>query len=117
MAVSNPSLISSGGLNLTNCLKLSEKTEHKLMTGCNLMDKFLNGGFVPGKLYEIYGESGSGKTQLAIQLLLQSLLPTENGGLGGISLYLMTGKPLNEKRFNEMKDGFIAKNNKLISEQ
>ena len=28
------------------------------------------GGFLPKRLYEVYGESGTGKTQFAIQLLL-----------------------------------------------
>ena len=82
-----------------------------------MLTDFFRGGFVPKKLYEIYGESGSGKTQFAIQLLLQSLLPTNYGGLEGQSLYLMTGKPLNEKRFNEIKENFLTTNKNKISEQ
>jgi hypothetical protein len=31
------------------------------------------------------------------------LLSIQQGGLEGKSIYLMTGKPLNEKRFNEIK--------------
>jgi len=84
--------------------------ENRLTTGCDILTDFLRGGLLPGKLYEIYGESGSGKTQLAIQLLLQSLLSTNEGGLAGKSLYLMTGKPLNEKRFVEIKEAFLAHN-------
>ena len=116
-AVSNPSLNPIGGLNMTTCLKLLEAGTQKLSTGCDMIDQFLKGGFVPGKLYEIYGESGSGKTQFSIQLLLQSLLATKDGGLDGLSLYLMTGKPLNERRFTELKDGFLANNDGKISEQ
>ena len=70
MAASNPSLNPMGGLNITTCLKMLEAGTHKLSTGCDHIDQFLKGGFVPGKLYEIYGESGSGKTQFSIQLLL-----------------------------------------------
>ena len=90
---------SGNGLVLTNCYKMALKSEPKLATGDDVLTEFFRGGFVPKKIYEIYGESGSGKTQFAIQLLLQSLLPENLGGLGGQSLYLMTGKPLNEKRF------------------
>ena len=48
-----------------------------------MLTDFFRGGFVPKKLYEIYGESGAGKTKFAIQLLLQSLLPVNYGGLEG----------------------------------
>ena len=68
---------------------------------------------MPKRIYEIYGESGSGKTQFAIQLLLNSILPEKYGGLDGSALYVMAGKHLNEKRFSEMKDIFIAESAKL----
>lgn len=38
------------------------------------------------------------------------------GGLEGQSLYLMTGKPLNEKRFNEIKQNFLSQNRNKITE-
>jgi hypothetical protein len=44
---------------------------------------------------------------MAIQLLLNSILPQKLGGLGGKSLFVITGKHLNEKRFNEMKEYFL----------
>jgi len=68
---------------------------------------------LPKRIYEIYGESGSGKTQFAIQLLLNSILAEKYGGLNGNALYVMAGKHLNEKRFSEMKDIFIAESAKL----
>ena len=58
---------------------------------------------MPKRIYEVYGESGTGKTQLAIQLLLNAVLPEKYGGLEGSALYVMAGKHLNEKRFIEMK--------------
>ena len=113
----NPDQENDGtGLVLTNCFKLAVLGEQRLSIGCSTLTDFFRGGFVPKKLYEIYGESGSGKTQFAIQILLQSLLPIANGGLEGQSLYLMTGKPLNEKRFNEIKENFLMQNKKVISE-
>lgn len=56
----------TSGLVLTTCLKLAMVGENRLTTGCDILTDFLRGGLLPGKLYEIYGESGSGKTQLAI---------------------------------------------------
>ena len=45
------------------------------------------------------------------------MLSIQQGGLEGKSIYLMTGKPLNEKRFNEIKEYFLMKNKNKISEQ
>ena len=56
------------GLVLTSCYKLARDStnDSRLTTGCDLLTDFFRGGFVPKKLYEIFGESGSGKTQFAI---------------------------------------------------
>lgn len=39
----------------------------RIPTGCKCIDRLLNGGFRRGTLTEIFGESGTGKTQIAIQ--------------------------------------------------
>lgn len=54
--------MSSSGLVLTTCFKLAINGDCRLTTGCDMLTDFFRGGFVPKKLYEIYGESGSGKT-------------------------------------------------------
>ena len=58
-------------LEIINCYKLACKSEVKLSTGCKILNDFLRGGILPRRIYEVYGESGTGKTQLAIQLILQ----------------------------------------------
>lgn len=58
--------INQSAFNITNCYNLAIKQEYKLSSGCKIINDFLRGGFIPKKLYEIYGESGSGKTQFAI---------------------------------------------------
>ena len=50
------------GLVLTTCFKLAINADTRLTTGCDMLTDFYRGGFVPKKLYEIYGESGAGKT-------------------------------------------------------
>jgi len=42
-------------------------------------------------------------------------LPEKHGGLDGNALFVMAGKTVNEKRFSEMKDGFLAESAKLAS--
>ena len=47
---------------LTTCFKMAVNADPRLTTGCDMLTDFFRGGFVPKKLYEIYGESGAGKT-------------------------------------------------------
>ena len=49
------------------CDKLQEENL-KIQTGCPSIDNILGGGFRKGIRTEIYGESGSGKTQIAMQI-------------------------------------------------
>lgn len=98
---------------ITSCYKLAYKQENRLSTGCQILNGFFRGGFLPKRIYEIYGEGGTGKTQFAIQLLLNAILPEKQGGLNGGALFVMSGKILNEKRFSEMKDNFLSENAKM----
>ncbi len=49
----------------------------RLSTGCAGLDELLGGGVEPGVLTLVYGEPGSGKTSLALQLSREVL---NNGG-------------------------------------
>ena len=48
----------------------SENKEYYLSTGCSNLDEFLKGGLFRRGITQIYGASGIGKTQLALQLCL-----------------------------------------------
>jgi RecA/RadA recombinase len=52
----------------------SNANECALSSGCSVIDRFLgcSFGLIPGQITEIYGESRSGKTSLAIQFLIQA---------------------------------------------
>ena len=50
----------------------------KISTGSSDLDALLGGGISKGKVTEIYGESGSGKTQLCFQLCVNSLLDSSD---------------------------------------
>ncbi|HDI86118.1 MAG TPA: hypothetical protein ENF83_01755 [Candidatus Korarchaeota archaeon] len=54
------------------------------------IDELLGGGLPRGSLVEIYGEPGIGKTQTALHLAVNALLPPEEGGLGGRVVYVDT---------------------------
>lgn len=47
-------------------------------TGSKILDRMLKGGFKTTTINEIYGEAGSGKTQLIHQILIQACLTLKN---------------------------------------
>ncbi|XP_055386581.1 DNA repair protein XRCC3 [Condylostylus longicornis] len=52
----------------------------KLSFGCHSIDNCTNGGIVTRGITEIYGEAGTGKSQILMQLCLTVQLPEKNGG-------------------------------------
>jgi len=44
-----------------------------LPCGCNAIDLLLGGGFEAGIITQIYGESGTGKSNIAMQLAVQAV--------------------------------------------
>ncbi|RYP03219.1 hypothetical protein DL765_010569 [Monosporascus sp. GIB2] len=66
------------------------------------LDRALGGGVPTGYITEITGESGAGKTQLLLTLLLACQLPPSLGGLGRPALYVSTEAPLSTVRLSQM---------------
>ncbi|RYP69438.1 hypothetical protein DL771_006090 [Monosporascus sp. 5C6A] len=66
------------------------------------LDRALGGGIPTGYVTEITGESGAGKTQLLLTLLLACQLPPSLGGLGRPALYVSTEAPLSTVRLSQM---------------
>ncbi|KAH1935945.1 hypothetical protein KXV89_004907 [Aspergillus fumigatus] len=65
------------------------------------LDELLNGGLPTGYLTEVTGESGSGKTQFLLSLLLAVQLP-EPRGLGKGAIYISTEAPLATSRLSQL---------------
>lgn len=51
-----------------------------IKTGCDALDKLLQGGIETGSITELYGEFRTGKTQLCHQLCVTCQLPIKDGG-------------------------------------
>ncbi|KAJ3345922.1 DNA repair protein xrcc3, partial [Kappamyces sp. JEL0680] len=79
-----------------------------LSSGCDVIDRFLGSshGLVAGQTTEIYGESRSGKTSFAIQLLLQVQLPYDAGGLEGGAIYISTSSRFSISRLDQVFQSF-----------
>lgn len=92
----------------------------KLSTGDSTLDGVLGGGILPGLVWEFAGEgfancpgirgeahdrySGSGKTQLALQLALMAQLPERLGGLSGSCCYFSLWKEAPTLRLQQLAD-------------
>ncbi|XP_070705345.1 DNA repair protein XRCC3 [Pempheris klunzingeri] len=61
-----------------------------LSVGCPVLDELLRGGLSVVGVTELSGESGAGKTQLALQLCLSVQYPTQHGGLNSGAVYICT---------------------------
>lgn len=75
-------------------LKILNK--HSIILLCERVDKMLDGGIQNGAITEIYGEPGSGKTQLALQFAASISLKHEH-----TVCFLSTGES-NAKRILEI---------------
>ena len=81
---------------------------HFLSFGCATLDAALRG--VPrNSITELCGVAGSGKTQLALQLLLRAQLPESVGGLGGKAFFLSCGEgPFPSQRLRQLAQALVA---------
>jgi len=84
----------------------------KIVTGSKTFNELLGGGFESQSIIELFGEFGSGKTQVAHQLCVMVQLPKEKGGLDGHAFYIDTENTFRPERIIQM-----AEANDLDSEE
>lgn len=70
----------------------------RVTTGSKKLDEFLTGGLETGSMYEIYGEYGSGKTQLCHTVAVNCTMSKDKGGLDGGVLYVDTENTFRPER-------------------
>ncbi len=73
-----------------------------ISTGSEELDNLFAGGIETKAITEIFGEFGSGKTQLALQLSVYVQLPEEEGGLNGRAIYIDTENTFRPRRIKSM---------------
>ncbi|XP_064117040.1 DNA repair protein XRCC3-like isoform X1 [Macrobrachium nipponense] len=89
------------------CWEVLEEEEGSTLTiptGCSQLDRNLGGGIPVKGITEIYGESGSGKTQIALQLALNAQLSKNLGGFGKGVVYICTESQFPINRLHQMID-------------
>ena len=69
------------------------------------VDDLLGGGVETQSITEVYGEFGSGKSQVTHQLCVNVQLPPEAGGLGGSAIFIDSEDTFRPERIDDMVRG------------
>lgn len=94
-----------GGFVTGNALLDRRRQVLKLSSGTQALDDLLGGGFETQSICEVYGEFGSGKTQIGHQLAVNTTLPAEQGGMDGDVFYIDTEDTFRPERIFQMARG------------
>jgi DNA repair protein RadA len=98
-------LANIGGFISGNALLERRREVQKLTSGTAALDELLGGGFETQAIVEVYGEFGSGKTQIGHQLCVNTMLPLEKGGFDGEVFYIDTEDTFRPERIAQMCEG------------
>jgi len=77
----------------------------KLTWGVDAVDELLGGGVETQSITEVYGEFGSGKSQVTHQLAVNVQLPREHGGLEGSAIFVDSEDTFRPERIDDMIRG------------
>lgn len=94
--------------------KQKEETRGKITTGSETFDNMLYGGIPTGYITQLYGETSSGKTQLALQAAVNVQLPKERGGLNKEAIFIDTENTFTARRIEELAEAKDLDTNKIL---
>ncbi len=97
-------LANIGGFLSGGALLERRRQVQKLTSGAASLDELLGGGFETQAIIEVFGEFGSGKTQIGHQLAVNTLLPLDQGGLAGEVCYIDTEDTFRPERIAQMAE-------------
>ncbi len=104
-------------LGFIDAAELEKKREdvHYITTGSKNLDNLLGGRGVESKsITEVFGAFGSGKTQLALSLSVNTQLPKEQGGANGKTVYIDTEGTFRPERIKQFASGIGANPEKVL---
>ncbi len=94
-----------GGFETGDMILERRKHVGKVTTSSKSLDDLLGGGMETQSIVELYGEFGSGKTQVAHQMAVNIQLPLEMGGLNGSAVIIDTENTFRPERIEQMVKG------------
>ncbi|MFH1328175.1 MAG: DNA repair and recombination protein RadA [Candidatus Bathyarchaeota archaeon] len=108
------SLIAVPFMRADEYLKMRSLVE-RLTTGSKAFDSLLGGGLETQSITEVYGEFGTGKSQLCHQLCVNAQFPSEKGGLDGGVLYIDSESTFRPERIIQIAKRFDLDADKILS--
>lgn len=78
----------------------------RITTGSKGLDELIGGGIETQSITEVYGEFGSGKSQISHELSVTTQLPVEEGGLDGEVVFIDTENTFRPERIEQIAEGF-----------
>ena len=96
-------LIESGFIT-ADVLLMTQMNARKLTTGSTQLDRILGGGITSGLITEFFAGFKGGKTQICFTLSVMATRPTEEGGLGGDTIYIDTENTFNSQRLQQIAE-------------
>jgi DNA repair protein RadA len=94
-----------GGFMTAEELQKKRESIGYITTGSKDVDDLLGGGVETQAITEVFGEFGSGKSQLAHQLCVNVQLPEEKGGLDSAAIFIDTENTFRPQRIIQMAEG------------
>jgi len=78
----------------------------RITTGSKALDELIGGGIETQAITEVFGEYGSGKSQLAHELVVTVQLPEDRGGLNGEAVFIDTENTFRPERAEQIANAF-----------
>jgi len=78
----------------------------RITTGSKALDELIGGGIETQAITEVFGEYGSGKSQLAHELVVTVQLPEDKGGLNGEAVFIDTENTFRPERVEQIANAF-----------
>ena len=78
----------------------------RITTGSSAVDELIGGGIETQAITEVFGEFGSGKSQISHELAVSVQLPEEKGGLDGECVFIDTENTFRPERIEQICEGF-----------
>jgi len=97
-----------------NSLLEKRKKVGHLSTGSKTFNELLGGGFETQSIVELFGEFGSGKTQVAHQLCVIVQLAKDKGGMNSDAFYIDTENTFRPERIVQMAEALELDPDKVL---